>query len=210
MHTIYVSSVNFCLDEFLLMHCKNYVYNSPAGVTTATSTTSTTTSTSSNNNTPNSSVIAGVGAVGCLLLSIIITAIIAYPIFRLLRKFGFPFCSGSSELCCICSPYCYCAGVHLREDHTGTLKVLPCADCCYTVCGCKRPPPELLSPTHFEWSGPIVYSRGHMANRLGIYSHSDVMRTMQLRQEPIVFVITTQPIGQQQNVFPPTWNYTRL
>ena len=132
-----------------------------------------------------------------VLMLIIAVIIIAYAMFRLLRKFGFPYCSGSTEACCICSPYCYCAGVHLRKDHTGTAKVIPCSECCYgAVCGCERPPPELMTPVDFLWTGPIVYNRvGRMANRLGFYSHEDVICIM---QQPLIVVITQPTGGQEQ------------
>ena len=134
--------------------------------------------------------------VGAIVVTAFIFMCIFCPLAHLYSTFGFPYCSGSSEFCCICSPYCYCAGSHLREDHTGTLKVLQCSDCCYsTVCGCKRPPPELLIPAHIRWTGPIVYSRGRMANYLGVYNHSRVLHIMQQVQQPIV---TRQPTGGQE------------
>ena len=104
-----------CMNIYIYILTVNYSDYSPA------------TTTSSDNG------FTGVIIVGCIIgavfLSIVIIIPIVWPICRLLRKFGFPFCSGSTEFCCICSPYCYCAGAHLREDHTGTLKVIPCADC---------------------------------------------------------------------------------
>ena len=128
-------------------------------------------------------------------MAAIIFSSIFCPLFYLRSTFGFPFCSGRSDFCCICSPYCYCAGSHLREDHTGVLKIKPCSDCCYsTLCGCKRPPPELLIPAHIRWIGPTIYMNGQMQTYLGVFSHSDVLRVMRQHQDqqPIV---AKQPIG---------------
>ena len=134
---------------------------------------------------------------------ITVSVIVLCSVFRFVRKFGFPFRSGSTEFRSICSPYCYCAGVHLREDHTGTLKVLPCSECCCgAMCCCERPPPELMTPVDFRWTGPIVYHYTAMINRVGIHSHNDVVRIM---QQPHRVVVTTQPNwGQKQNVHPPS------
>ena len=130
-------------------------------------------------------VSVGAG-VGTILVTIFIIVITLYAIFRLLRVFGFPFC-GRTQFSCICSPFCYCLGVHLRADHTGTLKVIPCSECYYSnLCGCKRPPPEMLTSVNFRWTA---------LNRIRVNSHEAVMRIMQLGQRLIPSVVSTQPTG---------------
>ena len=146
--------------------------------------------------------IFAAAAGGALLL-----AVIFVPLFCLARYlsklFGYPMCSGSAELCTVCCPYCYCAGVHLRPDNTGFIKIIACCECCYSVCGCTRPPLGLLTTRDIRWIGfPVyLYCGEQIKNRLGICCHSDVIRVLMNSQAQLVNatqpqrVLTTQPRG---------------